>query len=360
MATVTVNGSRPYDVVIEQGALKTCGHIFRKKGICGKLTVITEKNVATFYLETLVKALKEADYEVTSIVLKAGEETKNINTIEQILSFLAKNKMDRGDTLVALGGGVIGDLTGFAAGVYLRGISYVQIPTTLLAAVDASVGGKTAIDLPEGKNLAGLFWHPALVLTDVACFRTLPQSVYRQGMAEVIKTAILAGEPLFSFCEELASGKEMQLEEVVTGCVAYKGRIVEEDFTEQGIRKLLNLGHTPAHSIEKRSGYGTSHGDAVAQGLYLMTAISCTRGIMSEEVGRRIFSLLDKENFPKKPLISPGELAEDAWFDKKRRGKTISLILPREIGDCRIEAYPLEALEELYEAGMRYLHERNH
>lgn len=358
MEKVSIKGAHPYDILIREGLLDECGKVFRKQNIKGKLGIVSEDTVAPLYLKKITESLQAAEYEVYSIVLPAGEKTKNIMSLQQILSFLANAEFDRGDTLVALGGGVIGDLTGMSAGVYLRGISYVQMPTTLLAAVDSSVGGKTAIDLPEGKNLAGLFWHPDLVITDPACFRTLTEEVWRQGMAEVIKTAILSGEALFSLCESGVTRQDMRkVEQMIRGCVSYKADIVEKDFTEQGVRKLLNLGHTPAHSIEKRSGYTVSHGDAVARGLFLMTAGACKRGGLSEEEARRIFCLLRKEKFPETLGFSAKELADDARYDKKRKGDRITLIIPEGIGRCEAISYPLSELENFYEEAVRYWNE---
>ncbi|MBE5905719.1 MAG: 3-dehydroquinate synthase [Lachnospiraceae bacterium] len=360
MAKVSVKGTHPYDVLVRRGLLGECGKIFRQQDICGNVCIVTEETVAPFYLQTVQKSLVEAGYNVSSIVLKPGECSKNLMSLQQILSFLAKEGLDRKDTLVALGGGVIGDITGFVAGIYLRGIAYVQMPTTLLAAVDSSVGGKTAIDLPEGKNLAGLFWHPDLVITDLDCFQTLPFKVYRQGMAEVVKTAILAGGELFSLCEKATCDCDSDmLETMVTACVTYKAQVVESDFTEQGVRKLLNLGHTPAHVIEKRSGYTISHGEAVARGLYLMTAVAYVRNELSEETAERIFGLLDKEKFPDDMVCLAKEFAEEAQYDKKRKGDSISLILPEGIGNCVIKEVPITELEKLYDGAMRYLYERN-
>ena len=357
MEKVTVHVNRPYDVVIGEEILNTCGAYLRDYSVSGKVAVITDENVAPLYLEKVKKGLQDAGYGVEAMAIPAGEQSKTMSTLQEILSFLADKQFGREDTVVALGGGVVGDISGFAAGIYMRGIAYVQIPTTLLAAVDSSVGGKTAVDLPEGKNLAGLFVHPKLVITDICCFRTLPKEVLRQGMAEVIKTAVLSGEELFSTLETEDFQKESIREKVVKECVAYKAKVVEADFTEKGERKLLNLGHTPAHAIEKASGYEIPHGDAVALGLRLITAGACGTGLLQEETGRRIIGLINEENFPEESGYTIEELARTAAYDKKRQGDTVTMILPHGIGDCRLQKMSFVEVFELYKNAKRWLNE---
>lgn len=356
MEKVTVRVDRPYDVVIGEGILDTCGALFREYNISGKVAIITDDNVAPLYLEQVKQQLLAAGYRVETMRIPAGEQFKTMDTLQKILSFLANRQFGRGDVVAALGGGVVGDISGFAAGIYMRGIAYVQIPTTLLAAVDSSVGGKTAIDLPEGKNLAGLFIHPSLVITDLRCLHTLPEGELRQGMAEVIKTAVLSGERLLSLLEKEDFRKEAVREAVVKECVAYKAKVIEKDFTEQGERRLLNLGHTPAHAIEKASHYRVPHGDAVAMGLRLITAGACATGKLRKEDGRRIIERLNQEKFPEKPGYSIEELVDAAAFDKKRQEDGLMLVLPYGIGDCRQEAMSFRELAEFYQAakGWRY------
>lgn len=358
MKKVTVQVESPYDVIIERGLLARCGEVFKKYEIRGQLAVISDSIVAPLYCVKLKTSLKKAGYTVKDYVIPAGEQSKTMDTLQGILSFLAKNGFDRGDIVVALGGGVIGDIAGFAAGVYLRGISYVQIPTTLLAAVDSSVGGKTAIDLPEGKNLAGLFLHPRLVITDLDCFQSLPEEIFRQGMGEVIKTAILKCEELFSLLE--ASQGELQnrnIEEIIEECVSYKAGVVEKDFKETGLRRLLNLGHTPAHAIEKCSGYKVAHGDAVGCGLQLMAAGAMAEGKLGQSDGKRIMTLLKQEKFPMDAVPSADELAKEACFDKKRKGNTITRIMPFGIGDCRQEQVTLEEMKAFYKKAEEWRYE---
>lgn len=348
MTEIKINVPDSYKVYIGSGILDKTADVLRDTGINGKLAIVCDSNVAPLYLERLESILQNGGYDTAHYVFPAGESSKNMDTLSDIVEFFAESGLTRRDTAIALGGGVTGDMTGFAAGVYMRGISYVQIPTTLLASVDSSVGGKTAVDLKAGKNLAGLFIQPKAVICDTDTLKTLKKEVYADGMAEVIKTAILGDPELFS---SLESG-EADNEYIISRCVAYKGKVVTEDEFEMGVRKLLNLGHTPAHSVEKLSGYTVPHGHAVAMGLGIMTRSAASEGLIDRELEARILHTIEKSGLPTTAPYSAKELADTAFFDKKRQGNGISLIKIRGIGDCFIEKFEMDEVEGIFKRGM--------
>lgn len=347
MTEIKINVPDSYTVYIGSGILSTTADILKDTGINGKLAIVCDSNVAPLYLEKLETVLQNGGYNTVRYVFPAGESSKNMDTLSDIVEFFAESGLTRRDTAIALGGGVTGDMTGFAAGVYMRGISYVQIPTTLLASVDSSVGGKTAVDLRAGKNLAGLFIQPKAVICDTDTLVTLKKEVYADGMAEVIKTAILGDSELFS---RLESG-DADNEYIISRCVAYKGKVVTEDEFEMGVRKLLNLGHTPAHSVEKLSGYTIPHGHAVAMGLGIMTRSATAEGLIDRELESRILNMIEKNGLPTTAPYSAKELADTAFFDKKRQGNSISLIKIRGIGDCFIEKFGMDEVEGIFKRG---------
>ncbi len=249
-----------------------------------------------FILKRFARACATPGFAVCSYVFPAGEEHKNFTTLSAILEFLAESQLTRTDCVAALGGGVTGDMAGFAAASYLRGIRYVQLPTTLLSAVDSSVGGKTAIDLAAGKNLAGAFLQPAAVLCDTDCLRSLPAAVFADGAAEAIKTGVLSGETLFSLFEDGTLTDAPA--EIIARCIRYKAGVVERDEKERGERRKLNLGHTVGHAIEKCSGYAIPHGHAVAVGLAVMARASERLGWAEPGVSARIAACLEKNGLP--------------------------------------------------------------
>lgn len=233
----------------------------------GKICIISDRNVASLYMDICRESLEEAGYGVWEYVLPPGEASKNGTNYLRILEYLAAVPFTRSDGIVALGGGMVGDLAGFVAATYMRGINVYQVPTTLLAAVDSSVGGKTAIDLPSGKNLAGAFHQPKLVLQDSRLLNTLPSDVYREGMAEVIKYGMIHDRKLFKRLENPTEVRN-SLDEVIKTCVGIKKEYVEADEFDRGLRHKLNFGHTLGHAMEQAEGYRLSHGDAVAKGMY--------------------------------------------------------------------------------------------
>jgi len=314
------------------------------------IAVVTDTNVGPLYLDRTRASLEAAGFTVSSYVFPAGEQSKNFATLSAILEFLAGQRLTRTGCVAALGGGVTGDMAGFAAAVYLRGVRYVQLPTTLLAAVDSSVGGKTAVDLSAGKNLAGAFLQPAAVLCDTDCLATLTPHFFADGAAEAIKTGVLCDESLFSLFE--TGALKTAPGEVIARCVQYKAGVVERDEKEQGERKLLNLGHTVGHAIEKCSGYTVTHGHAVAAGMAVMARAAESLGWTEEPVADRIAACLEKNGLPTGTCYKAEDLAEAASADKKRAGGEITLVVPRRIGHCILKKIPLDELLPVIRAGL--------
>lgn len=317
MKEVKVKASSEYSVLIGNGIMENtsvlCDDIFNGK----KIAVITDDTVNGLYFDRL--GIKNA----YKFVFPNGEASKNITVLSDILEFLAENNFTRSDVLVALGGGVVGDITGFAASVYMRGIKYVQVPTTLLAMVDSSVGGKCAVDLKAGKNLAGTFHQPSRVICDTSALETLPEDMYRAGMAEVIKYAVLADIDL-----------EREIGSVVYDCVSVKADIVNEDEFDTGRRQLLNLGHTVAHGIEALSSYEIPHGYAVAAGMGVIARACARLGFCTHDTANTIINILQSNGLPTNTDYSLDDIAAIAMRDKKSKGDKIALVMIRAMGDC--------------------------
>lgn len=350
MRSVTVKTSATYEVLIGSGLLQKAGEAVKKVISPCKAAIVTDSTVVHLYEETVRKSLTEAGFSVCTFVFPTGEASKNIHTLSHLLEFLAKEEMTRTDMIVALGGGVTGDLAGFGAAVYLRGISFVQIPTTFLAAIDSSVGGKTAVDLEAGKNLAGAFYQPKLVLCDTDVLQTLPEVVFADGIAEALKYGVLGDAALF---EKIAGGDFRQdLEEIIETCVSMKRDVVEEDEFDTGKRQLLNLGHTFGHAIEQKSHFQMTHGHAVAIGMHLIAKAAEAKGIAEKGTAAAIAKALEQNQLPKETEFSPTEVAEGTLRDKKRRGGTISFVFPKKIGDCEIVKIPVEEVEALAKMAM--------
>ncbi len=344
MNVVTVQASKTYDVKIGRGLLDTIGAELSQIAK-GKIMVVTDENVAPLYLGRVYRSLTQAGFTVYTFSLPAGERAKDLKYYVNLLELIAEKGLTRDHTLVALGGGVVGDLTGFVAATYLRGISFVQVPTTLLAMVDSSVGGKTAVNLKAGKNLAGAFHQPSLVLCDPELLDTLTEEVFRCGCAEVIKTAILFDRELFDHLQ--SKGIYFDREWVITRCIRWKRDVVCADEFDRGQRQLLNLGHTAAHAIEALTQYDTPHGYAVAAGCCIFArAFAKDPGEIVECF--RTFGL------PTDSYFSPKLLAEGALMDKKRQGDTITLAVPIEVGNSELRKVPVTELETIMKAGMEH------
>ena len=344
MKTVTVAASKTYDVLIGSGLLGQLGSLTQKLGKAQTVCLVSESNVFPLFGKKAVQSLEDAGLKVVSFVFPAGEESKNPGTYLELLNFLAESRLTRSDLIVALGGGVTGDLAGFAAATYLRGIRFIQVPTTLLAAVDSSVGGKTAIDLPAGKNLVGAFCQPSLVLCDIDTLNTLPEDIFRDGCAEVIKYGILYDPILFSHLEQ--RGLDFDREYVITRCVELKRGVVMEDEFDTGARMKLNLGHTIGHGVEAKSNFTLSHGKSVAIGLAIVCrACSCPDT-------SRILDILRQFGLPSSTSESAEDILSYALSDKKRSGGQVNLILPNSIGDCSIVPTPVDRLKSFIQAGL--------
>ena len=348
MQTVSVHASKAYDIRIENGILARAGEEIAKLAPGARVMVVTDDTVDALYGAALTDALTAAGISHSKFVIPHGEASKNVHNWLSLLHALSAEAFTRTDVLCALGGGVVGDLTGFAAACYLRGIKYVGIPTTLLAMVDSSVGGKTAVDLTMGKNLCGAFHHPSLVLCDPDTLKTLPGEIFSDGMAEVIKYGVIGDAGLFDI---LQTPNGLPMEEVIRRCVSMKARIVEEDENDRGVRKLLNFGHTAGHAIEARAQFTLLHGHGVAAGMVIAARFAHSRGLCGAEVIDEITALVRKYDLPDASPYPVAELLETALRDKKREGGHIDLVLPTKIGCCVLHRLPVSELSAFLSGG---------
>ncbi len=349
MPSIHITASREYDVLVQCGVLKEAGKRIAEVTGIHIAAIISDDIVFQLYGETLKRSLEEAGFQTVSYVFPHGEQHKSLETYENILYFLSEHHFTRSDILIALGGGITGDITGFAAATYQRGIPFIQIPTTLLAAVDSSVGGKTAINLRTGKNQVGSFYQPSLVLCDPEVLITLPEDEYRCGCAEVIKYAVL-GSAEFSKGLKETPVRE-QTERVIEACVTMKRDIVSEDEFDRGKRQLLNLGHTVGHAVEACSGFSVLHGQAVSIGMAVITRAAAEKGICTEKTLQTVLDLLNAYELPTETEYSLSALSAAAMTDKKLSGSMLTLVVPEEIGLCRLETIPKEDLSDWLRAG---------
>lgn len=350
MNIVKVNASTEYEVKIGSGLLSGLGQEVAGVTKVGTAAIVSDSNVWPLYGEMAKKSLENAGFSVVSYVFPAGESSKSGSTYLALLNFLAEQHVTRSDCLIALGGGVVGDLTGFAAATYLRGISYIQVPTTLLAAVDSSVGGKTAIDLECGKNLVGAFYQPKLVLCDTDTLQSLPVDIFRDGCAEVIKYGVLYDTELFAHLQD--KGLAFDREAVITRCVELKRDVVAEDEFDTGSRMKLNLGHTIGHGVEASSNFTVSHGKAVAIGMAIVSRASAKYGICCCNTAESIESILRQFGLPTETDCPSQMLFDAALSDKKRSGGTVNLIVPEEIGRCVIRPTGVNEMKAFIETGL--------
>jgi 3-dehydroquinate synthase len=356
MQTLTVNlGERSYPVHVGAGLLEQAGELLQQAGVRGKVAVVTNPTVAQLYLDPIHEALTNAEFEVTPILLPDGEEHKNLKSLVSIYDRLIDERFERKSCVLALGGGVVGDVAGFAAATYLRGVSYVQVPTTLLAQVDSSVGGKTGINHESGKNLIGAFYQPKLVLIDVAVLRTLPHRELAAGLAEVIKYGIIQDPALFELLEQrmeklLGSDREL-LSQVITVSCAIKARVVEADEREEDYRAVLNFGHTIGHALEAVTGYRQLlHGEAVAVGMVKAVTLSMQQGFCDTASFNRVAALVRKAGLPVEipSGVLPQNLIQAMEVDKKVAGGKIKFIMCEGIGKTRFHwLAPNEVLSAL-------------
>ncbi len=348
MERIRIDASRCYDVIIGGGVLSQIGKQTASLVKGRKCAVVSDDTTNELFFEDVRESLEASGFSVSSFVIPHGEESKSAENYIKLLEFLADEGLTRADCVIALGGGVVGDLTGFTASSFLRGVSFIQIPTTLLAAVDSSVGGKTAINLRAGKNLAGAFYQPSLVLCDTDIIRNLPADIFSDGMAEVIKYGVLGSQHILDLCH---MGAYEYLDELIAECIRIKRDIVAQDEFDLGIRQLLNLGHTPAHSIEKLSGFEISHGRAVAIGMCLMARAAehlllCAAGVSAEAE-----ELCRKYSLPTECIYDADALAHYAMSDKKRSSGKITLVLPFVRGKSELHTFDVSEVRGVFEKG---------
>ena len=335
MKTINVKVEKPYKVLVGPGLLGEAGRLIAEAdNRIQKLMIVSDSNVAPLYMLKLRGSLEAAGFEVFEYVFEAGEQSKTLNTIGEILGALADAAFTRTDAIVALGGGVATDMAGFAASIFLRGIKVFQLPTSLLAQVDASVGGKTGVDLPQGKNLVGAFWQPALVLADTALLASLNDQVFIEGMAEVIKYAFILDKALYEKLMTRVTKNSPELEEVVARCIELKAEVVSQDEHDNGLRQLLNFGHTIGHVIEARSNFTVSHGFAVAKGMERISRVS--------PVHDELVQMLKLYELPFDDPISADQIMAGIMNDKKKRGSNITAVLVNEIGKGELKPMPIE------------------
>lgn len=350
MKEIHIHASRSYRVLIGSGLLERAGELSLPLIDGRRALIAAGEQVFDLYAERLRENLEAAGFSVWFCVFPSGEAYKTPETMLSIVKALAEAGFSRGDAVFALGGGVTGDMAGLAAALYQRGIACVLLPTTLLAAADASVGGKTAVNLPQGKNLLGCFSQPRLVLCDTDCFRTLPRDIYAEGWAEIVKCAMLRSDPLRRLLEEAEDA--LCLEEILAACVELKRDLVCADEFDAGDRQLLNFGHTVGHAIERCSGWETPHGLAVAAGMAILTRGCAAKGICPAETVEHLEALLRRFGLPTDCEYAAGELLAAARADKKCRGKRITLVLPDETGRIVRREAEFEDLGELIALGL--------
>lgn len=347
MEKLTVKVDKSYDILIGQDILGSIGHRAKDLNGLGKVLVVSDDIVHSLYGEVVYNSLKDAGYNVFEFTFNHGEKSKNLNTFSQIINFLAEQGFVRSDLIIALGGGVVGDISGFVAASYMRGIDYIQVPTTLLSMIDSSVGGKTAVDLEAGKNLVGAFYQPRLVLIDTNTLLTLPCIEYKNGMGEGIKYAVLEGGELKDLVLDGVKLSDTQsITRFVYLCVDSKRRIVEEDEKESNIRRLLNLGHTFAHAIEKLSLYEIPHGLCVAAGLDIIARISNAHSKLSDIDYMTILNILEKYELNNMNPYTIDQMIDIIKLDKKVESDNINFVMPYAFGDCRIEKVQLSKIKE--------------
>lgn len=334
------------EIIIGRGLLAECGERVRQAESGTRCCVVSDDNVAPIYSEAVLDSLNTAGYQASLFVFHHGESSKHIGTVTQMLNFFAERKLTRHDFVVALGGGVTGDLAGFAAAIYLRGVDVIQIPTSLLAQIDSSVGGKTGCDLPAGKNLAGAFHQPRLVLIDPDVLNTLPEAFMRDGMGEMIKYGAIRSQALFERLEQ--SEPFADLDRNICECVQIKAGIVEQDFRENNLRTLLNFGHTVGHAIEKLENFGgISHGSAVAVGMCAITRAAEKVELCHKGNAARLEALCRKYGLPTDYSATPEQIEDAAMYDKKRLGNRVVLALIRQIGDSFVCPIASEDMHQL-------------
>ena len=350
MTTVSVSLSKSYDVLIGDGLLGQAGALLAALCASRRAAVVTDDTVGPRYAGRLVKSLENEGFDAPVFTVHHGEGSKDAAHFIGVLNWLAGLRLTRGDTVVALGGGVVGDLAGFAAAAYLRGVRLIQVPTTLLAAVDSSVGGKTAINLEAGKNLAGAFHQPSLVICDCDTLETLPGSVLSDGLSEVVKYGVIGSERLFGHIAD--RGADFDRAYVISECVKMKRDIVSKDEFDTGPRQLLNFGHTAGHAIETCSGYAVTHGSAVAVGMAIVTRAAAKAGLCPKDCPERLEAVLKRLDLPTESPFGADALYGAVRSDKKVSGGVITVVVPEKIGSCVLKKFSLPDFKEFLKAGI--------
>ena len=335
-----------YDVIVQDRGVECLGRTLKSRGLQNPI-IVTDNVIAPFHLEMVQASLQAADFAPKSIIIPTGEEHKNLESVSGLWKSFLENGLDRKSWVIALGGGVIGDLVGFAASTYMRGINWIALPTTLLAMVDASIGGKTGFDLPEGKNLIGSFHPPKLVLADPALLQTLPERELRAGMAEVVKHGIISDPELFTLCSNGLGWAKANLEAIVKRAITVKIKIIEDDPYEKGFRAALNLGHTVGHAVELVSNFELRHGEAIAIGLVIEAKYSERIGLaekgLSETIAKTLNALGLLTRIPDQ--LQPEAILRAMRVDKKKDARVIRFALPVKIG--KVELVEVSDLEEV-------------
>ena len=343
--TVTVKGVKnPYDVIIGNNILNIIPDKIKELTRAKTIAVITDDNVDRLYADNVLAMLNDVGFNAIKFVFPHGEKHKTMATVCEILEFLAENNLTRTDLIIALGGGIVGDVTGYVAASYLRGIDFIGIPTTFLAAIDSSVGGKTGVNLKAGKNLAGAFYQPRLVICDTITFDTLPKDNFKEGVAEAIKYGAICDKSLFNL---LSQDKTWNIEWVIQRCVSIKAEIVSEDEFDLGKRQLLNFGHTVGHAIEKITNFEISHGIAVGIGMAIISKISDCLRWSKENTNSEIVKCLKNNDIQTEIKVETEELLSVMIKDKKISGDLINLVIPEKIGNCVLKTIDVIELEEV-------------
>lgn len=337
-------GDRSYQIIIESGCLQRVGEDLRLKNIAKRYGVVADDRVAELYGDTLMSSLKEAGIDAELLTFPHGEAQKTLATVGDLAGRLARLGFDRKDALIGLGGGVTGDITGFLASSYMRGIAFVQIPTTLLAQVDSSVGGKTGVDIPEGKNLVGAFYQPKAVYIDISVLESLEADELLGGLAEVIKYGVIRDENFFKFLsgnrESILKLEPEYINKLVYNCCRIKADVVSEDEREGGVRRILNYGHTIGHAVEAASDYTLIHGLAVSIGMVAAARLGVKNNLLTDEDCRKVIDILQQYNMPTEVPegLDRSRIKKYLLTDKKTVGGKVFYVLPTEIGKTVITA----------------------
>lgn len=348
MRTITVNSSKSYDILLGKGLLNSSGEFIRKLTKAEKAVIVTDDNVDKLYSETVTASLVKSGFSAAKFVFQHGESSKSHEVLTKLYSFLVEKDISRTDIIIALGGGVVGDLTGFCAATYLRGVDFVQLPTTLLAQVDSSVGGKTAVNIPAGKNLIGAFYQPILVIADTDTLLTLSDDIFADGMGEVVKYGMIKSKSLFDLISKKNAAEN--LDDIIAECISIKKNVVEIDEFDTGERMTLNFGHTFGHSIEKLNNYsGISHGKAVAIGMYYITQFAEKNGMCEKGTSEKLKLCLSVNRLPFCTDITNEQLFALSFNDKKRTSSAIRIVICPKIGESEIVTLSLENYRKFLE-----------